>query len=64
MKQITADTKNSDIIINHADYGLTKEEAMDLVIARHMEYARNNQPGSFGKAPKGGWTDADRVPAR
>lgn len=57
----TADAKNSEIIINHDDYGLTKAEAIALVLERNAEYTRNNSGIAFGKAPKGGWTDADRV---
>ena len=61
MNNIEATTKNSDIILNHDAFGLTKDEAIALVLERHAEYARNNSGLAFGKAPKGGWTEADRV---
>jgi hypothetical protein len=61
MENITADTKNSEIIVNHAAFGLTKDEALAVVMARMAEYTRNNSGLAFGKAPKGGWTDADRI---
>lgn len=61
MENITADTKNSDIIRNHDAFGLTMDEAMALVLNRQAEYTRNNSGFAFGKAPKGGWTDADRI---
>lgn len=59
--EITTDTKNSEIIRNHDSFGLTKDEAITLVLSRTAEYTRNNSGISFGKAPKGGWTDADRI---
>lgn len=61
MESITAATKNSDIIRNHDQFGLTIDEAIALVSRRHDEYLRNNSGAAFQKAPKGGWTDADRV---
>ncbi len=61
MKNITADTKNSELIISHDEFGLTKDEAIALVLQRSAEYTRNNSGIAFGKAPSGGWTDADRV---
>ena len=61
MKTITADTKNSEIIINHDAFGISKDEAIAIVLQRTAEYTRNNTGAAFGKAPKGGWTDADRI---
>ena len=63
-KNITAETKNSDIVLNHDEYGLTLEAATALIIERMRvtdEAHRRNTPSLLNKVPAGGWTDADKV---
>ena len=60
----TDSAKNSDIVINHSEYGMTQDEAIAFVTQRMAEQDRKfreSQTVVLDKAPPGGWTEADKV---
>ena len=43
---------------------MTKDEVLAILIERMAADREAPRTISFGKAPAGGWTDADRVPVK
>lgn len=58
----TLDMKNSDTIQSKVYGTITKEQALEILLARVREDAAQPRTASFSNGtPKGGWTEADKV---